>query len=120
MREATIRKLIKFACHECECPELARKGKIKVIFETDTGWPANFLAEAEYDPDTDSGTIKFDKKSWTTLSLEHKEELLLHEVAHIICDKIHRRKRKMADHGDEWKAVMKRLGFADPKAHLDC
>lgn len=115
MDRRTIRKLIRFALKRCECPELTKRGKIKLEFVE--GWTTT-LGEAEWFPACSKhdgyGVIKLSIAGWAELDEGDQTELILHETCHLICDFKFPRDKSL--HGENWKSFMMCVGIPSPRA----
>ena len=107
MRMNKIRELIIYACDECGVPELARS--IRVEFNRRF---TRRLGDACYYRVSDSGLIRLSSKLWPTMDEIEQENTILHEVAHIITDKLHPEDRRFdrSGHGPYWKKIAAKVG----------
>lgn len=113
MREVAIYAIIKHACVQCSCPEMAAKDRIKVVFSDRL---TSSLALALYDPETEVGEITLSSIFWRHLSAFQKIELVIHETCHILADYIF---GDTKPHGQQWKLLMMCAGIAKPNACLE-
>lgn len=111
-----IRELIQYGCDEAGVPELA--GNISVEWSNRMTKRAG---DANYWEGIKMGRVRFSSKLWPTMEEQVQEDLVLHEVAHVIDIYVNGRAlvnaQKKGGHGITWQRIAQKIG-AKPQRYM--